>query len=236
MTVDKAKDLDLWRTWKRTRSSMDLEALMKQVKPLLDSAVGKWASIAPRFVLDNEAKKIALTTFETFDEHRGIQLSTFLTSNLQKLSRIAYERQSTLKVPEEHRTTYNQYTKARAELEDLHGHAPSMDRIADHMQIPAHRLETILRNVERRELMESGEGPSFQQEDDDSEQIEFAYHQMTPRQKQIFDQRTGSHGSKEAPDDQAIMKKVGITQGVLSYELAKIKSLLQQAQQRKHHS
>ena len=223
--VDKQKDLELWRTWKRTRSTMDLEALVRQVKPLIDSEVLK-------FYLENEAKKIVIAAFDTFDPNRGVLLSTYLKNSLRALSRPAYERQSILKVPEDHRITYNQVTKARAELEDRHGRVPSIERIADHLGLPVSRIEAVTNTVEKRTLMESGEGPTFQQNNDDADEtelIEFAYHQMSPRQQRIYDMRTGSHGHREATSDQQIMREVGVTQGVLSYELGKIKDLLKKA-------
>lgn len=230
--VDKQKDLELWRTWKRTRSTSDLEALVRQIKPLIDSEVLKWSSVGAKFVLENRAKQIVIAAFDTFDPNRGVLLSTYLKNELRKLSRDAYERQSILKVPEDHRITYNQFTKARAELEDRHGRVPSIERIADHMGLPVSRIEAVINTVEKRTLMESGEGPTFQQNNDDaddSEMLEFAYHQMSPRQKQIYDMRTGSHGRTEARSDQEIMRAVNVTQGVLSYELGKIKELLKKA-------
>lgn len=230
--VDKQKDLELWKQWKRTRSTVDLEALVKQVQPLLSSEVMKWASVAPKYVLDNEAKKIAIAAFDTYDANKGVLLSTYLKEQLRKLSRTAYDRQSILKVPEDHRITYNQFTKARAELEDRHGRVPTIERVADHMGLPVSRIQNVIDTVEKRTLMESGEGPTFQEEADDTELVEFAYHEMTPRQKQIFDLRTGSHGKHEAKSDQQILRELNITQGQLSYELPKITALLKKAQGR----
>lgn len=227
MSTETSKDIELWRRWKQTRSPMDLEALVKQINPLIQREVNRWAAVAPRFVLDNEAKKVAVKAFESFDPTRGLQLSTHLVSQLQKLSRTAYAQQSTLSIPEQHRLTYNRYLKARVDLEDELGFPPTMEHIADHMQLPIPKLTGILANVERRELLESGEGPSFQTRTDDTEKIEFAYHQMTPRQKQIFDLRTGMHGSMEVGSDKELMQRLGLTQGVLSYELQKIRQLLE---------
>lgn len=227
MSIETSKDVELWRRWTQTRSPMDLEALFKQVNPLIQREVNRWAASAPRFVLESEAKKVAVKAFESFDPTRGLQLSTHLVSQLQKLSRTAYAQQSALSIPEQHRLTYNQYLKAKADLEDQLGFPPGLDHIADHLRLPIPKLTTILANVERRELLESGEGPSFQVRHDDTETIEFAYHQMTPRQKQIFDLRTGMHGHREVGSDKEIMQQLGLTQGMLSYELQKIRQLLE---------
>lgn len=226
---ERAKDLELWKRWRASRSPADLEALMRQVDPLLQREVNKWAAVVPRFVLLNEAKKAALKAFEGYDPNRKILLSTYLTSHLQKVSRTAYERQSTFAIPEQHRLTFNRVQRARAELEDELGHPPELHHVADHLGIPVPRLTDILTNVARKELMESGDGPAMGAEHDDGAVIELAYHQMTPRQRQIFDLRTGSHGRAEAGDDKQILRELGITQGQLSYELTKITRLLEQA-------
>lgn len=208
---------------------MDLEALMRQVAPLLQREIGKWAGTGSRMLLENEAKKIALKAFESFDPGRGLQLSTHLMSQLQKLSRTSYARQSTVSIPEQHRLTYNRYVRARADLEDELGHAPTIEHIADHLALPVPKLNQILATVSRRELMESGEGPTFGAEHDDGANVELGYRQLTPRQRQIFDYRTGSHGVIEARDDKEIMNRLGITQGVMSYELQKIRAVLEKA-------
>jgi DNA-directed RNA polymerase specialized sigma subunit len=227
MIEERSKDIELWRRWKQSRSPMDLENLIQQMSPVIAREVNRWAAVAPRFVLDNEAKKLAIKAFESYDTIHGTLLSTHLVNQLQKLSRTAYSRQSTLSIPEQHRLTYNRYTRAKADLEDQLGFPPTLDHIADHLRLPIPKLTNILANVERRELVESGEGPSFQVAHSDTENIEFAYHQMTPRQKQVFDLRTGMHGSMEVGSDRDILTRLGITQGVLSYELQKIKSLLE---------
>lgn len=228
-TTTTDKDLELWQKWHRSRSVHDLEALFKQFNGLIEQQAAKWSSVAPLVLMRNEAKKSAMESFEKFDPMRGIQLNTFVTARLQKLSRTAYERQSTLKIPEHHRITFNQYRKVHAELENEEGVPPSIERVADRMALPVKSLKAMVHNVQRRELMESGEGPSFEAGHDGNELIEFAYHQMTPRQKDIFNHRTGSHGVAECKDDKELMAKTGLTQGVLSYELTKIKALLDTA-------
>lgn len=230
---DKQKDLELWRQWKKTKSPADLELLMAQVMPVLRREVSRWSNIVPAFVLEAEAKKIALGAFGTFDPNRGVALSTHVTNALQKLSRTAYARQSLVGIPEHQRLTYNKYTRVKAQLEDELGHPPSIDHVADHLGLPPAKLTTLIHNVERKEFMESGEGPTFQARDDD-DIIHLAYHDMTPQQKRIFELRTGynphgppdPHKIKGAP---AIRAELNLTQGQLSYELKKIKDLLERA-------
>jgi DNA-directed RNA polymerase specialized sigma subunit len=222
------KDRELWERWHRSRSTADLEALMKQVAPLLRRETGKWANVAPLFLLENEAKRLALKAFESYDPAMGTQLNTHLINQLMKLSRYGYSRQSTLSVPEGHRVTFNKYVRVKSELEDQLGHPPTLDHIADHMGLPPSRLIGIVKNVERRELLESGEGPAFQALTDD-DLIHLAYHDMAPLQQRIFELRTGYNGHS-IKDGKGIMQELGISQGVLSGHLGKIKSKLEEMQ------
>lgn len=222
------RDVELWRKWHSTKSPNDLEALMSQVAPILRREVDQGARVVPRFMLDNEAKALALKAFESYDPNRGTQLSTHLVNHLQKLKRTIYAQQATVSVPEHHRITYNTYQRTRTQLEDELGHPPGIEHIADRMALSPQRLKTIIRNVEKRELMESGEGPVFQQRTDD-DIIHLAYNELSPRQKQIFSHRTG-YGGAEVLSGSKIMSALNLTQGQLSYELGKIKSVLERAQ------
>jgi DNA-directed RNA polymerase specialized sigma subunit len=228
MNTASDRDLELWEKWRHSRSIPDMEALFKQIEPILRREIGRWTSIAPAFVLEAEAKKLALRAFENFDPNRGVKLSTYVTHWLQKLSRSAYSRQSTVSIPEHQRLTYNRYQRTVADLENELGHPPHMQHVADHMGLPLPKLQNILHNVARKEFLESGEGPAFQHYTDD-DLVHLAYQDMLPLQKRIFELRTGYNGHPIQTGAQ-IQKTLAITQGQLSYELGKIKTHLEQMQ------
>lgn len=229
MSETKNKDLELWKAWKQSRSQYDLEALLKQMAPVIRRETSRWSNIVPQNMLDNEAKLLAIKAFETYNPAAGTALSTHLVNHLQKLSRIAYARQSSVSVPEQKRLIFNNYVRAKSQLEDMHGRPPTLDEVADHMRLPPKRLQSVVELVGKREYMESGDGPAFQMYMDDPEVVHLAYHDMTPVQKRIFEMRTGynGHAVKNAA---GIMHETGLTQGQLSYQLNQIKSLLEKAQ------
>lgn len=225
----KNKDLELWRKWKASQSQADLDALIKQMWPVIRRETARWASIVSPTMLDNEAKLQAIKAFKSYNPMAGAALSTHLTNQLQKLSRTAYARQSTLAVPEQKRLLYNNYNRAYRQLEDLHGRPPSLEDVADHMRLPPAKLQEVVSVVGKKEFMESGEGPSFVQYMDDPEVVDLAYYDMTPLQKKIFEMRTG-YGGNAVKSGAGIMHATGLTQGQLSYQLTQIKALLEQAQ------
>ncbi len=228
MSELRARDQILWEQWNRTRSNADLDALMKQINPLIQQKVNQWASVAPRFLLENEAKALAVKAINTYRPGQAA-LSTHITNHLLKLSRTAYARQSTLAVPEATRLSFNSLNSAKTRLADELGRTPTLDELSDHMRLPPARIQKLMQEVGKRELMESGEGPSFVQHYDDPEVLHLAWHDMQPIQRQIFEMRTGYNGTPIATGAK-IMKTTNLTQGQLSHQLGKIKTLLDQAQ------
>lgn len=229
MDDPKNRDLELWRHWKQTQAPADLDNLIKQLWPVIRRETARWASIVSPSMLDNEAKLQAIKAFQSYNPHAGAALSTHLTNQLQKLSRTAYARQSTLNVPEQKRLLFNNYNRAYRQLEDLHGRPPTLDDIADHMRVPPAKLRDVVSVVGKKEFMESGDGPAFVQFMDDPEVVHLAHHDMTPVQKRIFEMRTG-YGGNAVKSGEGIMHATGLTQGQLSYQLNQIKALLEQAQ------
>lgn len=223
------KDLELWKAWKKSGSMSDLETLMRQMMPVIKNETRRYENVVPAVVLDAEAKQLAKKAFDSYSPSAGTQLSTHVVNQLKKLSRTFYERQSTVHVPEYQRVTYNKYRRAVSDLEDELGYPPTIHHVADYLVLPVKKLKQLVGNVEKHELLESGEGPSFYSEQDDTENIELAYHDMTQLQKNVFDLRTGSHGKKEL-DNTAICKKLSIPQWQLSQEVSSIKALLRKAQ------
>ena len=231
MNETKSKDRLLWEQWRRSGSQADLEALLRQMEPILRREVGRWSRVAPAFLLENEAKRLAIKAFNDYDPKHvpPTALASHVTNHLMKLSRTAYARQSILTVPEAKRLNFNNINRERIRLEDQLGRQPTLEELADHVRLPPSRIQALSSEVAKREYMESGEGPSFVQHLDDPEVVHLAWHDMTPVQRQIFEHRTG-YGGAPVLKGQAIMKMTGLTQGQLSHQLGKIKDTLVKAQ------
>lgn len=232
-TLPRDQDLILWEKWHKSRSQYDLEQLMRQMMPVIHNQTRQYSRRLAPVVIESKAKKLALKAFETYDPSRGVLLSTHLVSQLQKLSRDAYEQQSTVSVPEHQRIDFNRINRAKLDLEDELGRRPTMPELADHLALPIPHIEKIIGNVGRKEFMESGEGPAFQQENDD-DLIHLAYNDMTPLQKKIFEMRSGYIGTtvpdlRRIRNGAEIMQELSITQGQLSYQIKQIEQLLRRA-------
>lgn len=226
----KDKDLELWRQWKRTRSPMDLSALLRQMDGVIQKETNRWSGVLARDVLLTEAERIAKDAFETYDPKAGAALATHLTNYLQKLSRIVYTHQNVGRIPEYQTLKIKQFERAQSELESQLGRAPTAAELATHLVWSVAAVEKMRKEL-RRESVESRDVkglPAFGRSEADV-MVDLVYHDLNPLQKSIFEHTTG-YGGAPILAGKDLTAKLKITQGQLSYEKTKIinrvKSLL----------
>jgi DNA-directed RNA polymerase specialized sigma subunit len=225
----KDKDAEMWQQWNRTKSPMDLEALVKQLNPLIQGEVNRRAGTLARPTLEAQAKILTVKAIKSFNPNRNVKLSTHVTNQLQKLSRVNYAHQNAARVPEHSMLQFHSYNLAKEEFTSDHGREPTTDELADCLKWSPRKLESFQTQFGRAELLESIDTPSdlFVAATHDP-RIHYAYHSLSPRQQKIFEHLTGYNGAKRLSNRQ-ILKQLGITQGVLSYEKSKIRSILEEA-------
>lgn len=227
MTPVKTTDLELWKKWKASRSPSDLQNLLDQLNPIIMREVLKWAPSISRSFLEMEGKRLAVEAFDLFNPAAGAALSTYLTSRLQKLSRVVYSTQNTARLSETKNLLYQNYAASLNTLKDLHGREPSSDELADHLGWSLKRLAKFQREAHRKEFVESEDHPESEHEEDHL--TDYIYHDLTPLQKSIFEYRTGYLGMPRLSGNQ-ITNKLNITQGQLSHQLTLIEKAILKAQ------
>jgi len=218
----KTTDTELWRQWKKTKAPGDLQKLLTQMNPILLREVNKWAPSMSRSYLEAEAKRLAVEAFESYDPNYGTALSTHVASRLPKLSRVVYATQNTARLSETKNLLFHVYHTSTNELRDRHGREPTNEELADNLGWSPKKLEQFQRQSQRKEFVESEDHPDA--EDAEDHLVDYIYHDLTPLQKSIFEHSTGYQG-KQKLSGEAMMKKLGITQGQLSYQ----KTLIVQA-------
>ena len=219
------KDVELYNQWARTRTPTDLEKLIKQLDPLIQSEINKRAGSLPRSSLETQAKALAVKAVRSYNPSMGIKLSTHVVNQIQKLSRMNYAHKDAARIPEHSMLLHSSFTAANEDFMAENGREPSTEELADALRWSPKKVEQLRTQFGRKELMESKDSPSdlFVPHEHDP-QITYAYYSMSPQQQKIFEHTTGYLGTKKLGNTQ-IMKKLKITQGVLSYEKNKIKAL-----------
>jgi DNA-directed RNA polymerase specialized sigma subunit len=220
------RDLELWNKWHKTQTPIDLEAVIIQLDPLIQAEVNRRAGTLARPMLLTQAKVLAVKAVKSFNPKLGVKLSTHVTNQLQKLSRVNYAHQNAARIPEHTMLQYHTYNIAQEDFRAEHGRDPSSAELADSLKWSPKKVEQFKTQFGRSELLESIDTPTdmFVAAHHDP-RIDYAYFTMSPRQQKIFEHSTGYHGAERLSNAE-IMRKLGITQGVLSYEKNKIKDML----------
>ena len=225
------KDVELYNAWKKSNAPADLEKLLKQLDPLIQAQVNQRSGTLARPLLQAQAKALAVKAIKTYNPSFGAKISTHVTNQLQKLSRVNYAHQNALRIPEHSMVQYDSYNIALEDWKTENGRDPTSEELADHLKWSPKKVEQFRQNFGRKEHLESTESATgtFVPYTHDP-RIDYAYHSMSARQQKIFEHTTGYQSAPRVSNAQ-IMKKLNITQGVLSYEKNKIKKLLKESQE-----
>lgn len=219
------QDVVLWKQWKASPTDANASALLAQVNPLVQREVNKWAGTLARPLLETEGKRLAMQAFHNYDPDKGAALGTHVVNQLQKVSRLSYANQNIARLPENKMLQYHAFNMATQHLQDTHGRAPTTDELADHLGWTIPGVERYRRDVGRGEMLESGGneegGAGLYEASPQDHLVDFIHHGLPPQQKGIFEHLTG-YGGAPVLSNQAIQKKLGLTQGQYSYQKAKL--------------
>lgn len=217
------QDTLLYDAWRRTRSPHDLEALMRSLEPLIQAEVNRRAGTLSRDLLVIQAKKLAVEAIQSYNPAMGVKISTHVTNQLQKLSRVNYVHQNAARIPEHSMLQFHSVNIAKEDFRAAEGRDPTDEELGDLLKWSPKKVQQFQTQFGRSELVESIDTPGdlFVASTHDP-RIDYVYMTLTPRQKEIFQMTTGYGGAKRLSNT-AIMQKLGITQGVLSYEKTKLK-------------
>ena len=220
------RDAELWAKWNKSRSNMDLENLVQQLDPLIQAEVNRRAGTLARSTLLTQAKVLAVKAIQSYDPSKNVKLSTHVTNQLQKLSRVNYAHQNAARIPEHSMLQFHTFNLAKEDLKEELGRDPSIEEMSDQLKWSPRKVEQFQQQFGRAELLESGDTPANMFiAATHNPRIDYAYHSMSPRQQKIFEYTTGYLGSEQLSNTQ-IIAKLGITQGILSYEKTKIREML----------
>lgn len=113
----KAKDLELWEIWNKTRSKKDLAALLEQLKPIILTEVRRQSGTLPGSALMAEAYNWTIKAVEAYDPNKGAAVSTYVTGYLRKLRRLNYQHQNMSRLPENQQIKFGTYNTAVQDLQ-----------------------------------------------------------------------------------------------------------------------
>jgi DNA-directed RNA polymerase specialized sigma subunit len=223
-----------YKAWKATPSPVTAGALLKAVKPVLQSGLktyGGTEAASPN--LASKARQIALGAFDKYDPNRA-KLRTHLMVHLQGLRRQSADESQPIRLPDRVSLDLHRLHFATNELKDRLGRDPSDAELADHSGLSYKRL-THLRKVmpthsegvytQSDSEGEPGSAPAVVPQNGDEHWLHFVYGDLDPNDQLIMEHTLGMHG-KPIKSKQWIAGRLGLSPGAISQRAAHIQSLL----------
>jgi len=217
---NKTLDIILWEKYKASKSPMDKDQLIKQLNPLIQKQVNKWAGNVPRNALETEAVMLASKGIDTYDPSKGAALSTHIMNAMAPLSRTVYTYQNTARIPENITLKLNTYNTAKDYLVTSLGRDPSTDELHQELGWGVNEMNRF-ENYVRSDLVESvgGLNEKFYGGTGSTEEDTLAaiYFTLMPNEKKLFEYNTGYNGTPILGNTE-IMKKLNLSQAQYSYQ------------------
>lgn len=204
--------------------------LINSHKRLIEAEASKYAKFLPQLFVVVEAYKLATQAAKSFNPNRNIKFSTYLTNALQKLSRLSTQYGNTVRIPENKQFKINKLNQIEAGLTDDLGRAPSASELSDASGLGLAAVNNLLMTRKKEvNLSNLVYTPIFTDSVDD-EWIHFVYHDLSEKDKLIFEYRTG-FGGKPVLDNNAIAKKLGVSPSTVSQRVKVISNKIAQGSQ-----
>ena len=231
-TSDSVSGYAEYDNWLGDPNPDNMAGVIKALDPVLVSEVQRYPG--PKDILHSKAKTLAVKAVQTYDPTKGTGLRTWVTTQLQPLTRYS-QHIKTVRVPEEvTRQAAELYTRTE-QLHDSLGHMPTDEELADEVGISPAKIQKLRSRV-RPAISESqltaptAEGPampSLQRENPLDFASEAVYDSLEPRDRAIYDWKTGGHGQTQLAN-QEIAARLGVSPGLITQLSQRIATQIQE--------
>ena len=197
--------------WQKTKDPELFTELVIEHQPIVNSVVNKYRSvgISPT-TLRTQATTQLIKAFKSYRPDRGTQPTTHIWNQMQKVQRVATESLTSGHAPEYRNIKRSTFVTVRDNLQDRLGYEPNVDEMAD--ELGWNRNEVSRMNSELGgEVTASNAdfdfyGNSTQMESKDKALTDYLYHELTGRDKTIFEYTFGVGGKPKLNNKQIAAK------------------------------
>lgn len=224
---------ELWHQWNSGgRKPEHLKPLYESYKPMLMRAAGQWRGVEmPTSTINAEMRKQFVNAVKTFDPKRGVQLSTWVGTNLRKSSRYMKQYQNLGKISEGDIGKIREYKQAKEHLSNLHGFEPDTQALADHLKWSPRQVARMQKEL-RPDKPVSGwlHDPAEILTPKELEAIRLLHYdnRLSPEERTVYEYTFGMNGKPRMQPGQ-IAKQTGIHPSKISRVRGRLKKYVQEA-------
>lgn len=202
----------------------DVEQLLKDHKKLIESEASKYATNVPLITVQIEAHKLARQAAESYTP--GIvKFSTYLVNNLKKLHRLNTQYGSSIRMPEDIQFDLNKLNKVEKELESNLGRNPTVEELSDYSGFNIKRVDKLLKNKKTTVSLNNLLNTPTIVDSSNDEWLSFVYHDLTHKDKTIFEHKTG-FGGKKVLENEQLAKKLNLSKAQLNNRINIISDMI----------
>jgi DNA-directed RNA polymerase specialized sigma subunit len=217
--------MQAYTTWKKTPTPVNMTGVIKAVDPVIRKALQTYG-YKDDPLMRSTAQAYAGRIIPNYNPSKGTHLSTFLTTELQRLQRIGPQQSYAVPIPEGAALDLQRVKDKEAELRAALGRDPTIPELADATNMNIRRINKLYTKYGAPSLTEGfyGEDLSTAGEGSDvSEQIwaDAVYMELDPIDKKIFEWTTGWKGRPSLSKTE-IAQKLKMSVSAVTQRAAKI--------------
>ena len=218
---------DAVSTWQKNSSKENTSAILKMMKPTMDSAINSYAQGMEREVRV-PAATITLSALKNWDRNAGASPSAYVFNSLKRLNRISASRSAIIKYPEKAMAESKAVRDFMTKFEDDNGREPSLTEIADKLGMDEKKVDRLLStNMVVSESstipLDSFESQLGSKDLTQDDYFEYVYRSVGPVDQKIMEWSSGKHGKPMMSNNQ-IAQKLRISPAAVSQRKAKLQS------------
>lgn len=226
-----------YTTWRTSRTPETNTALLKNLQPIIDTAVSSYAGANASSVLKNRARLLALQAMDKYDPQKG-NVKTHLLTHLQRLRRLNAQSQNIIQVPEQVGLDFQKIQRIENDIRAELSRDPTDEEIADRTGLSVRRLRKIRQfnqpvaegTAAASADLESGPNTDIASVRPDragahDAWLNFVYDDLGPVDKIIMDSLLGRNGRRRTAT-QDLARRLNISPGAVSQRAAKIQAMI----------
>jgi DNA-directed RNA polymerase specialized sigma subunit len=139
------KDLQLFRTWKKTKLDSDKQKVLEALMPIIMGECNKYsASGLSKDIIRMKARSLAYNALNKFIDNGTAKLSTFIKIQLQPLHRFVNQSKDTVRVPEHIGLETRKFLDSYYMIKERHDHEPAIQDLCKELNWKEKKVNKFL--------------------------------------------------------------------------------------------